>query len=407
MRRFPKTAIVLTWIGLLSATGISAVALQQQGSLQNGSAVTLPKDVDPDSRNRLPLIRREDLNEQGKKAFDEAISGTQPSRVPQGPAAIRLHGSGVNVRWASPLGRQITELAILTTAREHDQPYEWSLHEMEAVAVGLDPAVIDVVRNRRPLAMVGDTEAIVIELGREIFGSHKLSSTTYARALQKLGRTNLVDIVDLMASYSGTAARLTAFNQHMPPGWKQFLPLPFTPSDDIHPDSRSRLPLVRSQSQPAQANLYGRTLAPEGTGPGHIGRHGAGLKSLQASTGLRLMALATLVTAREHDAQYLWTIHEPMALKEGLEPALIETVRHRRPLTGLPEKEAAVIELGRQLFQKHDVTPEVYARALKAFGERDLVDLVGLMAQQSADALLVIAFDQHLPAGTKGLLPIP
>lgn len=407
MRRFPKTAIVLTWIGLLSATGIAAVALQQQGALQKGSAVTLPEDVDPDSRNRLPLIRREDLNEQGKKAYDEAISRIEPARVPQGPAAIRLHGSGVNVRWASPLGRQITELAILTTARAHDQPYEWSLHEMEAVAVGLDPAVIDVVRNRRPLAMVGDTEAIVIELGREIFGSHKLSSATYARALQKLGRTNLVDIVDLMASYTGTAARLTAFNQHMPPGWKQFLPLPFTPSNDIHPDSRSRLPLVRSQGQPAQANLYGRTLAPEGTGPGHIGRHGAGLKSLQASTGLRLMALGTLVTAREHDAQYLWTIHEPIALKEGLEPALIETVRHRRPLAGLPEKEAAVIELGRQLFQKHDVTPEAYARALKAFGERDLVDLVGLMAQQSADAVLVIAFDQHLPASRKGLLPIP
>ncbi|MGH9146597.1 MAG: carboxymuconolactone decarboxylase family protein, partial [Vicinamibacterales bacterium] len=225
-------------------------------------------------------------------------------------------------------------------------------------------------------------------------------------ALQKLGRTNLVDIVDLMGTYSGTAARLTAFNQHMPPGWKQFLPLPFTPSNDIQSDSRSRLPLVRSQGQTVQANLYGRTLAPEGTGPGHIGRHGAGLKSLQASVGLRVMALATLVTAREHDAQYLWTIHEPIALKEGVDPALIETVRHRRPLTGLPEKDAAVIELGRQLFQKHDVTPETYTRALKAFGERDLVDLVGLMAQQSADAVLVIAFDQHLPAGQAGLLPI-
>ncbi len=77
-----------------------------------------------------------------------------------------------------------------------------------------------------------------------------------------------------------------------------------------------------------------------------------------------------------------------------MDPAVIEIVRHRRPLTGLPEKEAAVIEFGRELFQKHDVTPETYARALKAFGERDLVDLVGLMAQQSADAVLVIAFDQ-------------
>jgi alkylhydroperoxidase family enzyme len=118
------------------------------------------------------------------------------------------------------------------------------------------------------------------------------------------------------------------------------------------------------------------------------------------------MALATLVTAREHDAQYVWTVHESLALKEGLDVAVIDLVRHGRPLTGLPEKETALIELGRDLFQKHDVRPVTYSRALKAFGERDLVDLVGLMAQQSADAVVLAAFDQHLPDGQKPLLPI-
>src|SRR5262249_8528475 len=54
-------------------------------------------------------------------------------------AAIRSHRSGVDVRWENKVGRALSELAILATAREHDQPYEWSLHEMEAIAVGLDP----------------------------------------------------------------------------------------------------------------------------------------------------------------------------------------------------------------------------------------------------------------------------
>ena len=90
---------------------------------------SLPPDVDPVSRNRLP----------------------SPAPGVEGAAAIRRHVSSPNVRWASPLGRALTELAILTTAREHDQPYEWSLHEMEAVAVGLEPSTIDIVRHRRPL----------------------------------------------------------------------------------------------------------------------------------------------------------------------------------------------------------------------------------------------------------------
>ena len=39
------------------------------------------------------------------------------------------------------MGRQLTELTILATARELDQPYEWALHELEALVVGLDGAL--------------------------------------------------------------------------------------------------------------------------------------------------------------------------------------------------------------------------------------------------------------------------
>jgi 4-carboxymuconolactone decarboxylase len=376
MRGTATLVIVLTLVAIIPvASGFSRKA----------EAQTHPPDIDPVSLNRLPSLK----------------PGVQ------GVAAIRLHVSGVNVRWASPLGRQLTELAILTTAREHDQPYEWSLHEMEAVAVGLDPAIIDVVRHRKPLVRLPDREAVIIQVGREVSGTHTLSSSTYARALKLLGKSDLVDIVDLMATYSATAARLSAFNQQMPPGWKQFLPLPFTSPDDIHQDSRSRLPLIRSQGQNQQPNLYSRQLAPEGTGPGHIGRHAGSLASLEASMGRRLMALAILVTAREHDAQYDWTVNELAALKDGLEPTTIDIVRHRRAPTGVGEKEAGLIEFGRQLFAKHSVSAETYASALKIFGERDLVDVVGLMAQHAADAVLLAAFDQHLPANQRPLLPRP
>jgi 4-carboxymuconolactone decarboxylase len=371
--------LACTVLALVLHNGINALSWQTAGHTDSA----LPPDIHPDSRSRLPLLK-------------PGVGGLE---------AIRLHASGANVRWASPLGRQLTELSILTVAREHDQPYEWSLHEMEAVAVGLDPAIIDVVRHRRGLGGVPEKEAAVIQVGRELGATHSLSSSTYSRALNLLGRNNLVDIVELMATYTATAARLTAFNQHMPPGWKQFLPLPFTQPADIHPDSRSRLPLIRSPNQPAQANLYARGLAPEGTGPAHIARHGGGLASLEKSRGRRLMALATLVAAREHDAQYLWTSNEPGARADSLEPALIEAVRHRQALTGMAEQDAALIRFGRELFAAHNVSVETYATALKIFGERDLVDLVALMAQRAADAVILAAFEQQLPAGVKPLLP--
>jgi 4-carboxymuconolactone decarboxylase len=376
-------------------------------SAQEATEGALPKDIHPDSRNRLSLIKREDLDEKARKTYDAAVAGFPGARPAMG-IEIRLHGHPVNnVQLESPLGHALMQLAILVTAREHNQPYEWSLHQMQATAVGVDPRVIDLVRNRLPLTNVEDKEAVIVQMGREIFRTHKLSSETYARAVNLLGESNLVDVVSLMGDYTRTSAALSAFNQQLPPGWKQFLPLPFTPPDDIHPDSRNRLPLVSGAVPGLAPALYGRSMAPEGTGPAQIRRHGEGLKSLEASVGRRSIDLAILVTAREHDAQYDWTVNEPASVKDGLEPAIVDVVRSRKPVAGLAERDACVIRFGRELFSKHTVSPETYAAAVKIFGERDLVDLVDVMGQHAREATLLAAFDQRLPAGQKALLPIP
>ena len=256
----------------------------------------------------------------------------------------------------------------------------------------------------RSVPGLGDREAVIIEMGREIFGELTLSPETYARALQLLGKSNLVDVVALMAQYAGTATRLTAVNQHLPPGWKDFLPLPFTRPADINPDTRSRLPLVLRPNETQQAatpespGLYRRTLAPEGTGPGQIRRHGAGLAALEASAGRRLMGLAVLVTSRAHNQPYHWTIHEAAARRDGLETAVIDIVRDDQPVTGpdeLDEPEAALILFGRELFGQRNVSAETYARAVEVFGQTDLADFIALMAQHATELPILIAFDQQ------------
>ena len=395
MRRCVQTAVVLAWAGSI-LTGLQVVHAGQ-----------LPEDVHPDSRSRLPPIERSELDVERRATYDAAVRAERSAGFLTGAAALRLHGSGTNLRWAAPMGRQLTELTILATAREYDQPYEWALHELEALAVGLDAGIIDIVRHRRPLNGLGDRDAIVIEVGRELFGTRELSADTYARALALLGKTNLVDVIDVMGRYASTAATLTAFNQQMPVGWRQSLPLPFTHSNDIYPDSRSRLVLQSQESQTSVSELYGRMLSPSGIGPGHIRSYGAGLPSLTSRVGPRLMHLAILVTARAHDSQYDWTVHEPRALEAGLEPALIDIVRHRRPLTAVDEKDAALLAFARELFDDHNVGAETYARAVRVFGEQDLVDVVGLMGAHAADAAVLAAFDQHLPEGLQALLPLP
>ena len=83
--------------------------------------------------------------------------------------------------------------------------------------------------------------------------------------------------------------------------------------------------------------------------------------------------LAILITAREMNSQFEWGIHERTARKEGLDSRTIDVVKFRRNTDGLTEKEAVIIELGRQMFGQKKVTSETYARALKIFGARGLV----------------------------------
>ncbi len=393
MKRWRRAAVMLLLAGFVAAW---------PGIARGGQE--LPDDVHHESRSRLPPIDRTELDADRRQAYDAAVASE--SGAPAGAAALRLHGSGTDLRFSAPIGRQLTELAILATAREYDQPFEWAMHELEGLAVGLDAEVIDVVRNRKPLTGLPPREAIVIEVGRELFGAHRLSAGVYERALALLGKTNLVDAVDVMGRYAGTAATLTAFNQQMPPGWRQSLPLPFTHPEDIHPDSRNRLPLRIPETQTPSSALYGRTLSPSGLGPGAIRGYGAGQASLEERVGRRVMQLAILVTARAHDSQYDWTMNEPKAREAGVEPELIDVVRHRRPLTGIDETDAALVAFGRELFDNHNVSAETYARAERAFGVQDLVDIVALMGSHAADAAVLAAFDQRLPEGVEPLLPL-
>ncbi len=379
---------------LIAATALLTLCAVKRNFAQSDP---LPKDVNADSRNRLSLLNPENASERAKRTYDNAINNFA-GVPPRGPL-MRLHASPVqNLQMQSPLGLDLSQVAILVTGREHDQPYEWSLHELQALSVSLDPAVIEVIRRKLPVSKIGKKEAAIIEVGREIFRTHKLRSDTYARALRVLGETGLVDSVALMSDYARVCASLTAFNQQMPPGFKQFLPLPFALPDDIHADSRNRLPLIASN--PANPGvLYSRPMTPEGTGPVQIARHGGGLKSLQANVSRRDIDLAILITAREHDSQYDWTVNEVASIKDGLEPAVIDIVRNRKPPAGLSEKDASLIEFGREMFSKHSVATPTYARVVKIFGERNLVDLVAVMGQHAGEATMLAAFDQHLPKG--------
>jgi 4-carboxymuconolactone decarboxylase len=193
-----------------------------------------PEDVDPESGCRLPLPKREQLDDAGQRIYDSLADPRGGTiRGLRGPGGILLHSPDLS-RYTRPLNRylrhevglggRVRELAILTTARELDSQFEWAAHEPEALAEGVSQEIMDVIKHRKDTSSLNEVDAIVIELGREIFGARKVTSATFARALRQFGHRTLVDLVALMGNYAGTAALLTAFDMQLDPGRPQPLP---------------------------------------------------------------------------------------------------------------------------------------------------------------------------------------
>ncbi len=195
----------------------------------------MPSDIDPQSGFRLPLPKREDFDEAGKRCYDR-VSAPGASIVGlQGPSGIHLyspkaaeHARALNryLRYEAGFSPRVREIAILTTAREMDSQFEWCAHEPEALKEGIEPSVIDVIKHRKSTAGLGETDAAVIELGRQLFHDHRVTSETFARVKALFGPHKLVELVMLMGNYAGTAALLAAVDMQLHPGRKPLLPIP-------------------------------------------------------------------------------------------------------------------------------------------------------------------------------------
>lgn len=233
MKSLLRLIALLFVIGASVALGYGVNVLPQ-GSRNGTPAVasSFPKDVHPETGNRLPPINRDKLDDATKKIYD--AGGNAPA-VNYGPQRLRLYSGGAEVfssglndflRRRAGLDPGLVELSILAAVREMDGEYEWTAHEPAALKAGISPQVIDVVKYRKPLTGIDEKQATIIELGREAVGKHKVSSETFARGLKLFGERDLLNIVCLMGDYVSTAVLLNTFDQHVKPADKPLLPIP-------------------------------------------------------------------------------------------------------------------------------------------------------------------------------------
>jgi 4-carboxymuconolactone decarboxylase len=221
--------------GTFTALIVLAAAPEARAQTNQTSTMgnTMPSDIDPKSGFRLPLPKREDLDDVGKRAYDRAAAPGKSLVGLRGPGGITLYSTKTveaRAQFSNHLRfdvfpPNIREVAILAVAREMDSQFEWAAHEPEALKEGVAAEVVDVIKHRKSTQGLDETYAAIIELGRQTFGGHKVTSECFARVKKLFEPTKLVELVMLMGNYAATAALLTAFDMQLPEGQKPLLPV--------------------------------------------------------------------------------------------------------------------------------------------------------------------------------------
>ncbi len=119
----------------------------------------------------------------------------------------------------------------------------------------------------------------------------------------------------------------------------------------------------------------------------------------------RIAEMATLMAARHWTQQYEWQSHYKHAMKAGLSPAVAQAIAEGRRPAGMRPDEEALHDMLTEVLHNRSVCDATYARAVAAFGEQGVIELIAVAGYYAMLAMILNVARKELPAGQEPMLP--
>ncbi|WP_336489661.1 carboxymuconolactone decarboxylase family protein [Methylobacterium nigriterrae] len=193
--------------------------------------MTQPVPAASETRDRMPEIPAERLTEAQRRAaaaFEQArktpVFGPFVPLLRSPDFMLTASSMGLYLRYDSVLPLRISEFVILIVARAWTQQLEWHIHAPIARAAGLDPAIVEALREgRRPDAMPAD-EALAYAFSTELQQNRAVSDPTYAAVVARFGEQGAIDLAGINGYYTLLAMTMNMARTALPDGAPPPLP---------------------------------------------------------------------------------------------------------------------------------------------------------------------------------------
>jgi 4-carboxymuconolactone decarboxylase len=96
-----------------------------------------------------------------------------------------------------------------------------------------------------------------------------------------------------------------------------------------------------------------------------------------------------LIAARHWTQQYEWSLHGPIAIRSGVEPAVVDAIAEGRRPARMSDEQEILYDFCTELLRQQGVSDPAYGRALATFGEKGIVEAVAITGYYSMLAMIL------------------
>lgn len=192
-----------------------------------GVALALCVSTSAFAAERLPPIPLDKMSAEQKPVAEKImgsrnrISGPFNVLLRSPELADRLQNVGAYVRYNSVIPKNLSEFAIMVTARQWNSQLEWHLHYPEATGAGVKPQVLaDLAAQKRPAGMSAD-EDLVYDFATALHRDKgHMNDALFEKARTRFGEKGVVDLIGINGYYAAVAMTINAGNVPLPEGAK-------------------------------------------------------------------------------------------------------------------------------------------------------------------------------------------